>query len=82
MLLDPRPTLTIVQTWLAHDLSDETLRTVLAVLAADPHWLLRQSPGPTTWDLALCYTPDGLWHNVHLQRQDTAAGAPVWRRTL
>ncbi len=80
LALDPRPTSAQVHAWLAQDLTDDALRAVLAVLAADPNWLLHQSPSSTSWDLALCYTPEGPWQRVCLRRQTTAADAGVWHR--
>jgi len=61
-------------------ISDAALRAALAVLAADPNWHLRQTPGPTSWDLALCYAPEGAWQYVTLRRQTRPAGDGVWQR--
>jgi len=78
LALDPRPTPAQVHAWLTQDLTDAALRDILAVLATDPNWLLRQAPGRATWGLALCYTPVGSWQSVCLHRP--AADASVWRR--
>jgi len=78
--LDPRPGPTQIHACLAQDLTDAAVRAVLAVLAADPNWRLRQTLGPTSWDLALCYTPEGPWQSVSLRRQTMPDGPSVWRR--
>ncbi len=80
LTLDPRSTSIQVHAWLAHDLTDAALRSGLAVLAADPNWLLRQRPGPTSWDLALCYSPEGPWQSICLRRRAATAGAGLWHR--
>ncbi len=81
VILDPRSSSTQVHAWLAQDLSDAAVRAGLAVLAADPNWLLRQTPGPTAWDVALCYSPEGAWRHVTLRRQTRpdGDGDGVWR---
>ena len=80
LALDPRSTAAQVHAWLAQDLTEAALCDGLAVLAVDPNWRLRQTLGPTTWDLALCYTPEGPWQRVCLQRH--AADAAIWRCVL
>ncbi len=76
--LDPRPVPAQIRAWLTQDLSDAAVRDVLAILAADPNWTLRQTLGPASWDLALCYTPEGPWQHVTLRRQTRPDGPSVW----
>jgi len=50
IMLDPRPGPAQVQACFAAPLSDEALGAALAVLAADPNWLLHARPSTRTWD--------------------------------
>jgi len=78
--LDPRPTPAQVRAYLAQDLSDAALCSLLAVLATDPNWSFHQSPGPVSWLLDLSYAPEGLYLHVILRPHLTPAGDPLWRR--
>jgi len=80
--LDPRPSPAQVRAWLATDLSDAALRALVAVLGTDPNWRLRASPGPTTWDADLLYSPQGLRAHVHLVRRPPTPPtlASLWHR--
>lgn len=80
LALDPRPTPTQVHAYLAQDLSDAALRTLHAVLAADPNWDFRQTRGPASWLLDLSYAPAGLHLHVVLRRHLAPDGARVWQR--
>jgi len=80
--LDPRPSPAQVHAWLAADFSDGALRALVAVLDTDPNWRLRASPGLTTWDGDLRYSPEGRWSHVHLVRRPPTPTTPaiLWHR--
>jgi len=80
--LDPRPSPAQVHAWLAADFSDGALRALVAVLDTDPNWRLRASPGLTTWDGDLRYSPHGLSSHVHLVRRPPTRTTPaiLWHR--